>query len=74
VRYGVAAGVWTTDVRRAHRVAAQLAAGTVWVNTYGMFDVAAPYGGYKMSGHGRECGQESLDAYLQTKAVWVNLE
>lgn len=73
VRYGLAAGVWTTDVRRAHRVSSRLAAGTVWVNTYGMFDVAAPYGGYKMSGHGRECGQESLDAYLQTKTVWIDL-
>ncbi len=73
VRFGLAAGIWTTDVRRAHRVSANLEAGTVWVNTYGMFDVAAPYGGFKMSGYGRELGAESLDAYLQTKTVWVNL-
>jgi len=73
IRFGLAAGIWTTDVRRAHRVAALLQAGTVWVNTYGMFDVAAPYGGFKMSGYGRELGEESLDAYLQSKTVWVNL-
>jgi phenylacetaldehyde dehydrogenase len=73
VRFGLAAGIWTTDVRRAHRVAAALKAGTVWLNTYGMFDVAAPYGGFKMSGYGRELGEESLDSYMQTKTVWVNL-
>jgi phenylacetaldehyde dehydrogenase len=73
VRFGLAAGVWTTDVRRAHRVSAALQAGTIWVNTYGMFDVAAPYGGFKMSGYGRELGEESLDAYLQSKTVWMNL-
>jgi phenylacetaldehyde dehydrogenase len=74
VRFGLAAGIWTTDVRRAHRVAAALKAGTVWLNTYGMFDVAAPYGGFKMSGYGRELGEESLDSYLQSKTVWVNLD
>ncbi|NOX29150.1 MAG: aldehyde dehydrogenase family protein [Actinobacteria bacterium] len=73
VRFGFAAGIWATDVRLTPRVAAALRAGTAWVNTYGMFDVAAPYRGSKMSGFGRELGAESLDAYLQSKTVWVNL-
>jgi aldehyde dehydrogenase (NAD+) len=60
-------------VSRAHRVAAGLQAGTVWVNCYGAFDPVAPFGGYKMSGQGRELGEESLDSYLQTKTVWVSL-
>ena len=71
--FGLAAGIWTTDVKRAHRVAAAVHAGTVWVNTYGMFDAAIPYGGFKLSGYGKELGREALDQYLQTKTVWVDL-
>ena len=71
--FGLAAGIWTTDVKRAHRVAASVHAGTVWVNTYGMFDAAIPYGGFKLSGYGKELGREALDQYLQTKTVWVDL-
>jgi acyl-CoA reductase-like NAD-dependent aldehyde dehydrogenase len=72
--YGLTAGVWTNDVRRAHTVAAALQAGTVWVNTYGDFSAAAPWGGVKASGVGRDCGPEGLDKYLQTKTVWMSLD
>lgn len=71
--YGLAAGIWTNDVKKVHRVAAALKAGVVWVNTYNQFDAAAPFGGYKQSGYGREMGHAVLDAYTQTKTVWVNL-
>lgn len=71
--YGLAAGVWTNDVRNVHEMATILKAGVVWVNTYNMFDAAAPFGGYKQSGYGREMGHAVLDAYTQTKTVWVNL-
>jgi acyl-CoA reductase-like NAD-dependent aldehyde dehydrogenase len=71
--YGLAAGVWTSDVKKAHKVAAALKAGVVWVNTYNQFDAAAPFGGYKQSGYGREMGHAVLDAYTQTKTVWINL-
>jgi acyl-CoA reductase-like NAD-dependent aldehyde dehydrogenase len=60
-------------VKRAHRAASAVNAGTVWVNTYGMFDAAIPYGGFKLSGFGKELGREALDLYLQTKTVWVDL-
>ena len=72
-RYGLAAGAWTKDVSKAHRFARAVKAGTVWINGYGMFDPAVPFGGYKESGFGREMGREAMDLYTQTKTVWVGL-
>ena len=71
--YGLAAAVWTKDVKKAHRVARAVKAGTVWVNTYNLYDAALPFGGYKQSGFGRELGRDALDQYTQTKSVWVDL-
>ncbi|MGH2596238.1 MAG: aldehyde dehydrogenase family protein [Actinomycetota bacterium] len=73
VEYGLAAGIWTSDTSKALRVADRLEVGTVWINTYGMFDVAVPFGGRKHSGFGRELGAEALEPYLQSKSVWVDL-
>ena len=73
--YGLAAGIWTRDVAKAHRVAEGIHAGTVWVNTYNQYDSASPFGGYKLSGFGRDLGWESaLEKYTQVKSVWVALE
>jgi aldehyde dehydrogenase (NAD+) len=71
--YGLAAGIWTRDVQRAHRIAHAVNAGTVWVNTYRVLGFNVPYGGFNQSGIGRENGLEGLDAYLQTKSVWIEL-
>jgi len=71
--YGLAAAVWTRDIQKAHRAARALKAGTVWVNCYGAFDHAVPFGGYKMSGFGREGGRDTFDFYTQLKSVWVRL-
>jgi len=71
--YGLAAAVWTRDIAKAHRVARKLQAGTVWINTYNNYDPAAAFGGYKMSGYGRELSMHAIDHYTQVKSVWVNL-
>ncbi|NQW05505.1 MAG: aldehyde dehydrogenase family protein [Acidobacteria bacterium] len=71
--YGLASGVWTRDIKKAHYVASKLKAGTVWINTYNVYDTAAAFGGYKQSGFGREMSMHALEYYTQLKTVWVDL-
>jgi phenylacetaldehyde dehydrogenase len=71
--YGLAAGIYTRDMARAHRIANRLRAGTVWINCYNIFDAALPFGGYKQSGWGREMGHNALDNYLETKSVCASI-
>ena len=69
--FGLGSGLWTRDVSKAHAVAKSLRAGSVWVNCYQAMDPAVPFGGYKMSGYGRESGKQHVEEYLNVKAVWI---
>jgi aldehyde dehydrogenase (NAD+) len=69
--YGLAAAVWTRDVRQAHRIASEIKAGSVWINTYNAFDSGSPFGGYKLSGFGRDLGADAIQQYTNVKSVWV---
>ena len=71
--YGLAGAVWTKDVHRAHRVAARIKAGSVWINAYRVVAPSVPFGGFKHSGLGRENGIHAIDEYLEEKAIWVEL-
>ena len=71
--YGLAASVWTADLKTAHRVSAALQAGVVWVNCFGDGDMTQPFGGYKRSGNSRDKHKDSLLSYLQTKSTWISL-
>ncbi|MBE7105727.1 aldehyde dehydrogenase DhaS [Bacillus cereus] len=72
-QFGLAAGVWTENVKTAHYIASKVRAGTVWVNCYNVFDAASPFGGFKQSGLGREMGSYALNNYTEVKSVWINL-
>ena len=69
--FGLGSGVWTRDVSKAHKLAKSIRAGSVWVNCYQAMDPAVPFGGYKMSGYGRESGKQHVEEYLNVKAVWI---
>ena len=69
--YGLSAGIWTSDISKAHTVARRIKAGTVWINCFNAFDTAVPFGGFKESGFGRELGRQALDLYTGEKAVWI---
>ncbi len=73
VTYGLSGAVWTNDIKKAHKFASHIKAGTIWVNCFNAFDPAVPFGGYKMSGYGRELGKHSIELYTQIKSVWVNI-
>jgi acyl-CoA reductase-like NAD-dependent aldehyde dehydrogenase len=73
VIFGLSGAVWTRDIKKAHKLAAHIKAGTIWVNCYNVFDPQMPFGGYKMSGYGRELGKHSIDLYTNIKSVWVNV-
>ena len=71
--YGLAAAVWTRDIKKAHMVSRRLKAGTVWINTYGLMDASLPFGGFKSSGMGRELGMQAIEHYTEVKTVWLNM-
>jgi aldehyde dehydrogenase (NAD+) len=71
--YGLAAAIWTKDIKKAHALSKRLRAGTVWINTYGLMDAALPFGGYKQSGFGRELGMHAIEHYTELKTVWLQL-
>ena len=72
--YGLSAGIWTNDIRKAHRLAREIKAGTIWVNCFNVFDASSPFGGFKQSGIGRELGKYAIDLYTEEKSIWVNLD
>jgi len=71
--YGLVSAVWTKDIKLAHRMAGEIKAGSVWINTYNGFDTGSPFGGYKQSGFGRDLGAHALEQYTNVKSVWVAL-